>query len=208
MPTTSRARRRADRLATLHRELRTLIRKATVQRQADLFDPATPEIKTREATTADRTVTLSLRETFDLFRAAMPPTAHDASTRRTHAMLIITLRHLLDTLRAIDSNEIPPASIAAAELVGKQVRTWLRQAERSTQQAAKRRAIWAERAKAQTTLLLPLNRRTLLRQETTPLHNAVPVRSRTTLDSPPAQPDFSQSETINNESPTAKRRKA
>jgi hypothetical protein len=129
-------------------------------------------------------VTLSLRETFDLFRAAMPPTAHDASSRRSHALLIITTRYLLDTLRAIDSNEIPPGAIEAAELVGRQVRIWLRKAKRAAEKPTRRPAP----ATAQTTLLLPLNRIAIQRHKADTLHNAVPVCSQQNPDFTPADP--------------------
>ena len=193
-------RRRADRLASLHRELAGLIRAARGQRDRDLFDGAAPDIKSREAAIGPRTVTLSLREAFDLFRAALPPSARDVTTRKSHALLFIALRHFLDTLHAIDNAVPSPASIAAAEVVGRQVRTWLRQAERARDKEAAWRAGWIAReaanypaprlvsparprarsprpVKAQGTLLLPLNTIGLLRHDSPGFRDPVPVCS-------------------------------
>jgi len=200
-PTNPSRQRRADRLASLHGELKTLIRRATAVRDPDLFNRGGPKIETREVFFTERHVTMSLRQACDLFRAAMPPTAHDASTRRTHAMLIITLRHLLDTLRTINDNEIPPAAIAAAELVGKQVRIWLRQAQKPKAKRARTPAP----ATAQTTLLLPLNIRSLLRQESTPSHNLSPVRSHDAPEALSEDTDLIKTRTTSNEKPRPRR---
>ena len=204
MAPSSRAGRRADRLTLLHRELGTLIRTARAQRQADLFAPATPDFRTAEASTAARTVTLSLRETFDLFRAALPPSAKDASSRRRHALLIIAVRHLLDMLRTIETNQATPAAIAAAELVGKQVRIWLRHTERPKVKRVRR----PKPAPAQGVLLLPLNRRQLLRQKATTLHNVIPVRSIATPDQASHSDESRQSGTTNNDFSPPPRRTA
>jgi hypothetical protein len=189
----SRTARRAERLATLHAEVRRLIRHAALVSQPDLFNRAAPHVRTAEAAAADRTVTLSLRETFDLFRAAMPPTAHDACSRRRHALLVVAMRHFIDTLRGLDSDTVTPAVIAAGELVGRAVRTWLRAAERPAIKRAARKP-----TTAQPSLLLPLNRIQHLRQETTQNHNAIPLRSAATADFNLTDDDLSKPDTTEN----------
>jgi hypothetical protein len=122
---TSFAGRRAARLISLHAEINSLLRTIADQRQADLFEPTRQHVRTAEAVTAANTIRLSAREAHDLVRATLPPTAHDATTRMEHALLFVALRHCMDTVRQIDSDTIPPAAIAAAQILREQLTTWL-----------------------------------------------------------------------------------
>ncbi len=165
------ATRRAERLATLHKELSGLIKRTTEERQSDLFAPQRQEPRTREALASPRTVTLSLRQTCDLFRAALPPTARDVVTRRNHALLMISLRYFLDSLHTERGNKTSPASLAAGLFLGRELRTWLRRAERATLPVPTKQTAPDLRQR-------PLNIITIIAQKPAQLHNAVPVRSR------------------------------
>lgn len=168
-------RQRAARLAALTDELRDLIREAT---QAPDHTPLFHHTRTQEAQTAARTVTLSLREAADLYRAAAPTGPADATSRQRHAVLIVTLRYCLDTIRGLAGDAGTPAAVAAAKLAGRELRTWLRSIERPAHSKAK------PTPAAQTNLLLPLNGMSLLRQESPPLHNSDTLRSNTAEPTP------------------------
>jgi hypothetical protein len=122
---TSFAGRRAARLISLHTEINSLLRTIAEQRQADLFEPTRQHLRTADAVMAANTIRLSAREANDLVRATLPPSAHDATTRIEHALLFVALRHCMDTVRQIDSDTIPPAAIAAAQILREQLTTWL-----------------------------------------------------------------------------------
>jgi len=69
--------------------------------------------------------TMTGGQAIDLMRWTLAASAHDATTRMAHALLIVHLRHLLDVLRTIDSDHIAAGVIAAAQLLHGHLRQWL-----------------------------------------------------------------------------------
>jgi hypothetical protein len=204
---TARTEARAGRLAALVSELQSLVRVGTLRigmtgDQMSLFNTTNIDLATEEAKHARHTITLSVREAKDLLRTALPPGARDTTSRRRHAMLIVSLRYALDSVRAIEADTATPAAIAAAKLAGAELRTWLRSVEKPKPKRSSARPV-----PKQGRLLLPIvskaappfNRIGLLRHKAAPLHNAIPVRSHPEPVTPSKEIDLSQSDTTSNE---------
>lgn len=213
---TARTDARAARLAALVTELQSLVRVGTLRvgmtgDQMTLFNTSNIDLATAEAKHARHTITLSVREAKDLLRTALPPGARDTTSRRRHAMLIVSLRYALDTVRAIEADTATPAAIAAAKLAGKELRTWLRSVETPKTKRSSARPV-----PKQGRLLLPIvskavppfNRIGLLRHKAAPLHNAVAICSQTAPAPASQETDLSQSDTTNNEIERKPRRTA
>jgi len=200
--------RRAEALAALAGEVQRLIRDAIGQPQGELFHQ---NRTTREAREARHTVTMSVREAGELVRAALPTSGRDTTAQLRNAMLVVALRYALDTVCAIDSTTPTPEAIAAAAQAGRQLRNWLRAAEKPRVRRSNARPV-----PKQGRLLLPIVARrpkpvniiAVTAHEARPLHNAVPLRSAQPPGSRSAEPDFSQSGTTDNDSPATTRKTA
>jgi hypothetical protein len=205
---TSRTARRAEALAALAGEVRRLIRDAIGQPQGELFHQARA---TREAREARVTITMSVREASELVRAALPTSGRDTTARLRHALLVISLRHCLDTVRAIEADTATPEAIAAAKIAGKELRTWLRSVEKPKVKRSSARPV-----PKQGRLLLPIAARprealniiTISRHEATPLHNLDSLRSQADPAPLSEETNLSQSGTTGNEIKRPKRRTA
>lgn len=121
------AARAAARLITLHAELRSLIRTLVERSQRDLFDDIkTGHLSTVDAHTAERTIKVSLPQACTLMRATISPSAHDFTTKIEHATLVVSLHHFLAELGRITTADVPPASIAAGQVLLAHLTTWLK----------------------------------------------------------------------------------
>ena len=56
----------------------------------------------------------------------MPPAAHDTATRIEHALLLIAVHNFLTNLQRVNTEEIPAAAIAAAQILHLELGAWLR----------------------------------------------------------------------------------
>jgi hypothetical protein len=208
---TSRTARRAAGLAALAGELRRLIREAATLPQRELFtERAHPS--TREARDSGLTVTMSAREASELLSAALPTSGRDTTTRQRHAMLLIALRHCLDTVRDLSADTATPAAVRAAELAGRELRTWLRMVEapkvkRSTARPvpAQGRLLLPIAGKPATRGTRPLNIIAVLPQEAAVNHSAIPFRSDPAPTTKPDETGFTQSTPERNDLKPSKR---